>query len=70
MLERNIREFKKRVKYFCDAEPGIYVAKGRTAYDARNFGCQVQKITEIVGRIENKNFALELLIDMEQQNNV
>ena len=67
VLERNIREFKKRVKYFCDADPKTYVAKGIMAYDIRNFGCQVQKIMEIVGRIENKNFALELLIDIAQQ---
>ena len=67
VLERNIREFKKRVKYYCDADPKAYVHKGIVAYDVRGFGGQVQKIMEIVGRIENKNFALELLIDMQEQ---
>ena len=67
VLERNIREFKKRVKHHCDADPKTYVARGMVAYDVRDFGCQVQKIMEIVGRIENKNFALELLIDMQAQ---
>ena len=67
VLERNIREFKNRVKYVCDAEPDTYVARGMVAHDVRDFGCQVQRIMEIVGRIENKNFALELLIDMQEQ---
>ena len=67
VLERNICEFKKIVKYHCNAEPGALFSTGRLTYDARGFGGQVQKIMEIVGRIENKNFALELLIDIQSQ---
>lgn len=65
-LELNLFRFKKYIAQACNAEPNTYIAAGMLAHDVRGYACQMQKIAEIVGRIENKNFAIELLTDMQE----
>lgn len=66
VLERNLREFKKRIKHVCDAAPETYVARGMVSHDVKDLRYQVQNIMEVVERIENKNFAMELLMDIQK----
>ncbi len=66
VLERNLREFKKRIKYVCDAAPDTYVARGMVSHDVKDLRYQVQNIMEVVERIENKNFVVELLADAQR----
>lgn len=61
VLERNLKAFKKFVKFYEDADDDVQMGNGRCSYEARQLENQMSMVLNASYSVDSKTFAMEVL---------
>lgn len=61
VLERNLKAFKKFVKFYGDADDDVQMGNGRCSYEARQLENQMSMVLNASYNVDSKTFAMEVL---------
>ena len=61
VLERNLKAFKKYVKYNQDADDCVEMGNGRCSYEARQIENQMSMVLNASYIVDSRTFAMEVL---------